>query len=148
MIPTPCELVAVKLKTSNTSLIVIGIYRPTDNSTDYSTSMCDAISSIARKFPNSLLWITGGINLPDVQGKTNTVSIHQYTKQINEHFLDTFSMLGLSQMVTFPTRLDNTLDVFLTNRPSLVNRCEPVPGISDHDASSRLRKLGHHAKKT
>ena len=109
MIPTPCELVAVKPKTPNTPLIVIGIYRPTDNNTDYSTSMCDAISSIARKFPNSPLWITGDINLPDIQWKTNTVPKHQYTKQINEHFLDTFSMLGLSQMVTFPTRLDNTL---------------------------------------
>ena len=112
MIPTPCELLAVKLKTSNTPLIVIGIDRPTDNKTYYSTSTCDAISSIARKFPNSPLWITGDINLPDVQWKTNTVTKHQYTKQINEHFLDTFSMLGLSQMVTFPTRLDNTLDVF------------------------------------
>ena len=102
---------------------------------DYSTSMCDAISSIARTFPNSPLWITGGINLPDVQWKTNTVTKHQYTKQINEHFLDTFSLLGLSQMVMFPTRLDNTLDVFLTNRPSLVNGCEPVPGISVHGAA-------------
>ena len=111
------------------------MYRSTNNNTDYSSSMCDAISSIARKFPNSPLWITGVINLPDVQWKTNTVTKHQYTKQINEHFLDTFSMLGLSQMVTFPTRRDNTLDVFLTNRPSLVNSCEPVPGISDHDAA-------------
>ena len=65
----------------------------------------------------------------------NPVSKHQYTKQINEHFLDTFSKLGLSQMVMFPTRLDNTLDVFFTNRPSLVNSCEPVPEISDHDAA-------------
>ena len=38
-------------------------------------------------------------------------------------------------MVTFTTRLDNTLDVFLTNCPSLVNSCEPVPGISDHDTA-------------
>ena len=69
MIPTPCKLVAVNLKTSNTPLIVIGIYRPTDNKTDYSTSTCDAISSIARKFANSPLWITGDINLTDVQWK-------------------------------------------------------------------------------
>ena len=95
---------------------ILWIYIPTDNNTDYSTSMCDAISSIARKFPNSPLWITRDINLPDIQWKTNTVSKHQYTKQINEHFLDTFSMLGLSA-------------------------CEPIPGISDHDASSRLHKL-------
>ena len=50
MILTLCELVAVKLNTSNTPLIVVGIYSTTDNNTD---SMCDAISSIARKFPNT-----------------------------------------------------------------------------------------------
>ena len=36
-------------------------------------------------------------------------------------------------IVTFPTRKEHTLDVFLTNRPSLVNRCEPLPDIGDHD---------------
>ena len=35
-------------------------------------------------------------------------------------------------MVDFPTRLNNTLDIFQTNRPSLVNRCCPIPGVSDH----------------
>lgn len=128
-------MVAVKIQTAHTPLIVLGIYRPTDNNADYSTSMCDAISSIARKFPNSPLWIAGDTNLPDIDWKTSTVLKHQYTKQINELFLDTFSMLGLSQMVTFQTRLDNILDIFLTNRPSLVNRCEPVPGVSDHDVA-------------
>ena len=47
-------------------------------------------------------------------------------------------MLALSQLVTFPTILDNTLDVFLTNWPSLVNSCEPVPWISDHDSAVYL----------
>ena len=37
------------------------------------------------------LWIAGDINLPDIQWKTDTVSKHQYTKQIIEHILDTFS---------------------------------------------------------
>ncbi len=36
-------------------------------------------------------------------------------------------------MVDFPTRGENTLDLFLTNRPSLINRCQGLPGISDHD---------------
>ena len=44
-------------------------------------------------------------------------------------------ILGLSQMVTFPTRLSNTIYVILTNRHSLVNRCETIPGVSDHDAA-------------
>ena len=28
---------------------------------------------------------------------------------------------------------DYTLDIFCTNRPSLIDRCVPLPGISDHD---------------
>ena len=27
----------------------------------------------------------------------------------------------------------NTLNLFFTNRPSLVNKCLPLPGLSDHD---------------
>ena len=37
-------------------------------------------------------------------------------------------------MVTFPTRKSNTLDIFATNRPGLVNKCIPIPGIGDHEA--------------
>ena len=143
-IMSPCEMVGVKIQTAQPHrLVVLGVYRPTDNNSDYTNCMCDAISSIARKFPKSPLWIAGDTNLPDVNWQTNTISKHRYTKQINELFIDTFAMLGLSQMVTFPTRLDNTLDVFLTNRLSLVNRCEPIPEVSDHDAA---RTSCHKAK--
>ncbi|CAG2200381.1 unnamed protein product [Mytilus edulis] len=57
----------------------------------------------------------------------------------------------MEQTVTFPTRLDNTLDLFLTNRPSLINRCSPLPGISDHDAvfieTSAAAKRGKPVKR-
>ena len=36
-------------------------------------------------------------------------------------------------MVNFPSRNDNALDIFCTNRSSLVQRCETLPGLSDHD---------------
>ena len=58
---------------------------------------------------------------------------HRYRKAINTSFLDMMATVGIDQIVNFPTRGDNTLDLFLTNRPSLVNRCEPVPGLSDHE---------------
>ena len=129
-------MVGVKIQTAEPHpLVILGVYMPTGNNSDYTNCMCDAISSIASKFPNSHLWIAGDTNLTNVNWQTNTISKHQYIKQINEFFIDTFAMLGLSHMVTFPTRLDNTLDVLLTNRPSLVNRCEPIPGVSDHDAA-------------
>ena len=41
--------------------------------------------------------------------------------------------LGAEQMVDFPTRKDNILDIFVTNRPSLVNKRNPIPGLSDQD---------------
>ena len=49
--------------------------------------------------------------------------------------LNTASDLGLEQVVNFATRGTNTLDVFMTNRPSLIKKCEPVPGISDNHAT-------------
>ncbi|XP_072048393.1 uncharacterized protein [Amphiura filiformis] len=36
-------------------------------------------------------------------------------------------------MVLFPTRRDNTLDLFSTNRPSLVSRCTALPALGDHE---------------
>lgn len=48
-------------------------------------------------------------------------------------FLDLIHDSNLEQIVSFPTRKDHVLDLFMTNRPSLVNRCEPLPGIVDHD---------------
>ena len=41
--------------------------------------------------------------------------------------------VGLDQIVDFPTRGNNILDFVMTNRPSLVSRCEGSPGLSDHD---------------
>ena len=39
----------------------------------------------------------------------------------------------MEQIVDFPTRLDNTLDLVFTTHKSLVNKCNHLPGISDHD---------------
>jgi len=36
-------------------------------------------------------------------------------------------------MVDFPTRDSNTLDIFVTDRPGLVESCSVVDGIGDHE---------------
>lgn len=57
-------------------------------------------------------------------------------------FLDLIHDSNLEQIVSFPTRKDHVLDLFMTNRPSLVNRCEPLPGIVDHDdITAKINKL-------
>ncbi|MCS5551394.1 MAG: reverse transcriptase family protein, partial [Gammaproteobacteria bacterium] len=47
--------------------------------------------------------------------------------------INLFKDCSLEQIVNFPTRNTNTLDLFLTNKPALVNKCKPLPGLSDHD---------------
>jgi len=37
-------------------------------------------------------------------------------------------------MVNTPTRGSNILDIFVTNRPTLVKTCDTIDGISDHEA--------------
>ena len=40
----------------------------------------------------------------------------------------------LQQCVKEPTRNENILDIFLTKRPSLLNKCSTIPGLGDQDA--------------
>ena len=55
-----------------------------------------------------------------------------YPLLLNESFLDFANKFGLSQIITFPTRGNNILDIFLTNHPSAVDHCDILLGISDH----------------
>ena len=55
--------------------------------------------------------------------------------EISNHkeFINLINDNGLTQLVTKPTRLENTLDLMITNKPTRVNRTEILPGISDHE---------------
>ena len=72
-----------------------------------------------------------------------SIAGNQNPSAVNETYLHTFQDLGLEQLVDFPTRYnpDNTLDLALTNRPSLVQRCVAIPGLSDHAAVLITTKL-------
>jgi hypothetical protein len=60
--------------------------------------------------------------------KPNAVFIN-----LHNYFMDIINNNALSQLIDQPTRLTNTLDLVLTNRPGKVLRTESIPGISDHD---------------
>ena len=133
-INTDCEMVCVKIKTAvHHPLIVIGAYRPTNSNSEYAANLCTSIKSVAAQFHNSPMWVAGDLNLPTIDWTTDSIKSHQYFKSINNCFIDLASNLGMTQSVSFLTRVDNTLDVFLTNRPSLINRCEPKSGVNDHE---------------
>lgn len=137
------QIVAAKFVTDHQQLIVAAVYRPpTSNDMAYAQALCDAITNLNSAHPDATLWIGGDFNLPDVDWSTMSTTSYQYTVPLNKLFLDCFDQNSLTQMVTFPTRESNTLDIFLTNRPSLISDCSPLPGVSDHETvlvSSSLR---------
>ena len=129
-----CELVAYQVKLlNNGNLIVYSAYRPPSSSDDYLNQLCNHLESIKSNHPNSEIWISGDNNLPDINWEDNCVEGHQYSLTINNTFLEFLNDNGFSQIVDFPTRRSNTLDIFVTNRPSLVESCKSISGISDHE---------------
>ena len=96
--------------------------------------MCHIIQEVIDSNSYSTTWIAGDINLPNINWLENSVSGNNYPIPFCNLILDLFSNAGLAQLVTFPTRRNNLLDIFATNRPTLVTKCLPIPGISDHEA--------------
>ena len=79
------------------------------------------------------IWFSGDFNAPDISWQVPSVlpgssnfNTHQLLIDISQHH-------GLSQMITEPTRLNNILDLFFTNLPTLIQEVEVVPGLSDHN---------------
>ena len=132
---TKTEFVAASFACKNLKqpLVVGSVYRPTDNNYEYAEDLRKAVIHIGSTYKNSTIWIGGDFNLPDIDWKTNSLVSHNYPIPISKSILDMIQDLGAEQMVDFPTRKDSILDIFVTNRPSLVNKCTPIPGLSDHD---------------
>ena len=135
LVPTydTCELIAVKITSQHNSVIAASIYRPTNNDTEYAAHLATAMENLAKKHTKDVIWIGGDSNLPDIDWSTNSITSCNYKREINEFVLQAADKCGLDQVVDFPTRETNLLDVFLTNRPSLIQECYPLPGISDHE---------------
>ena len=132
---TDSEIVAASIPTTYTSkpIIVCSLYRPTDNNIDYTRDMCSTIRDLHTRFKDNIIWIGGDSNLPDISWKSDSIEGHNYPATINQAYLDLVSDLGSQQIIDFPTRQQNILDIFITNRPSLICKSTSLPGLSDHD---------------
>ncbi|WAR24180.1 hypothetical protein MAR_037849 [Mya arenaria] len=85
-------------------------------------SMCSTIRNAHNKFKKSVLWIGGDLNLPNINWTSNSIDGHQNLHDINATLIETIHEFNLDQAVNCPTRQEKTLDIFLSNRPSLINR--------------------------
>ena len=114
-------------------LIIGALYRPPSSSAEYMDNLCSSLESVTAKYRKAVMWVGGDLNLPDIDWKTQSIVGNSNPVFINQRFLDCVHHCGLEQKVDFPTRQAATLDLFLTNRPTLVDKCSAAPGIADHD---------------
>jgi hypothetical protein len=139
------EAVYCKISIHNSTPLIIGsVYRPPNSTIEYMTDLCNELTNIKTKHKNAVIWIMGDFNLPDINWNSYTIDKHQYTKEINELFITTIQNLSWEQVIKKPTRNQNILDLFLTNRPGLVIDYEIIPGLSDHDIvkiNNRMKTL-------
>jgi hypothetical protein len=114
-------------------LIVGALYRPPISSIEYMDKLCTTLETLTTRHNKAIFWVGRDLNLPDMNWITQAIAGNSNAVAINHRLLDCTQNCGLEQMVNFPTRQRATLDLFFTNRPSLVDKCLPVPGVADHD---------------
>ena len=66
--------------------------------------------------------------------ENNTVLQNCAHKPAANSLITSMTTHSLSQLQREPTRGDNVLDLFITNKPSITKSCISVPGMSDHFA--------------
>ena len=129
------EIVACQLMLANKpSLIICSVYRPPDRDVENIENLCKAFESLCLTHPDIPIWIAGDLNLPNMDWENYCIVDNAYPVAICECLIDFMQEYGFSQTVSFPTRKNNILDIFITNRPSLITFCSTIPGISDHEA--------------
>ena len=111
--------------------------------------MCNTIEDLSSRHRNYVLWVGGDLNLPDINWPDCTIQGHSNPIDINKRFLDMLLTTHTEQIITTPTRQNNILDIFITNRPSLTSQCHTIPGLGDHHAISiHSSAQAHRAKPT
>ncbi len=90
-IQTNAEIVATKVElVKQQPLVIISVYRPTNNDLDYVQELCQAIKQVATSHPTATIWLSGDFNLPDIDWDTEAIAGNQYSMAINNIFLNTF----------------------------------------------------------
>ena len=69
-----------------------------------------------------------------MEDNANSIKENQNPEAVTQRYLDMTNSCSLEQSVYEPTRDDNILDIYLTNRPSLLNKCTTMPGLGGHNA--------------
>ena len=77
--------------------------------------------------------LSGDFNTGDINWELGTVLSNSNQKAVNELVLNISQQFDLTQLQREPAGESNLLDLFFTNKPTLVKNVSAIPGISDHE---------------
>ena len=93
----------------------------------------DSLGHIKLQFPSTYIILGGDFNCPGIDWHTETLTDSYISTLLRETLIEIVDDYQLQQVVTFPTRGNNLLDLCFTSHPDLVQSCLPSPGLCDHD---------------
>ena len=76
----------------------------------------------------------GDFNVPYIDWETLTISSECDNRKMYDKLLDVIDENEMQQLQHQPTCCGSVLDLFFSNKPSLIKDITVIPGISDHDA--------------
>ena len=126
------EAVIVRLFLNGEKLDLVTIYRPPRPTGDVLNEQMPKtlITFCEKHFKNNNTTVfTGDFNYGEINWKTLTSS-KMFGQDV---FLDFTLSAGFSQLITFPTRHNRTLDLLFCNERDLIQNIAPIAKISDHD---------------
>lgn len=135
---TDCEIVWAELSISNArKCYICAYYRPHPDD-DISLDPLNASISRINANSKSIIIVGGDFNLGHMNWETHSVIPGKPNQKQHQQLLDIINDHGLKQVVNEPTRNDKTLDLIMTNYPSIVDKIETIPplGEADHDIVS------------
>jgi len=91
-------------------------------------NLCQVLQNICLSNSDTPIWIAGDINLPNVDWESLCVVNNVYPIDFCEKFTEFALNHYFTQVLQSPTRGGNILDIFLTNRPSLVSHRDTIAG--------------------
>ena len=132
-------LISGTVKISKQKKMVISSYNRPPNQSDesYLNKAYVEISKLRKASKKSVFILGRDFNVPDVSWKDDSItSSKHYPKRVSQTFLA--SDLGLEQMVQFPTRGENTLDLIsllikVIKRDANLYHLLSISERSDHD---------------
>ena len=132
---TDCEIVWVTVKIQGSKDVTVGAFYRSQifgATASYMNELRESLSRI-KLTKNSQIWLAGDFNFPDVNWDTLSVKPGGTYAGLSRQMIEIANDFGLEQVVREPTRGKNTLDLFFTTNPTLVERSTVTPGLSDHD---------------